>query len=75
MHKSSIKANSSETLEIYSDDEAAKSYSKLSSMVQGRWLEILHCLDVGCGTGNVTLLQRKSELMVSWLGLTQTSTE
>lgn len=54
---------------MYSDNEAAKSYSKLSSMVQERWLEILlsratvkagdHCLDVGCGTGNVTAIVAK----------------
>ena len=52
-----------------SDNEAAKSYSKFSSMVQGRWLKVLlskatvkpgdHCLNIGCGTGNVTAIVAK----------------
>ena len=52
-----------------SDNEAAKSYSKLSSMVQGRWFKVLlskatvkpgdHCLDIGCGNGNVTAIIAK----------------
>ena len=52
-----------------SENEAARSYSKFSSMVQGKWFQILlskatvkpggHCLDVGCGTGNVTAIVAK----------------
>ena len=52
-----------------SDNEVAESYSKLSSMVQGKSFEILlskvtiepgnNCLDIGCGTGNVTAIVAK----------------
>ena len=56
-------------LKMSSDNEAAKSYSKLSSMVQGKLFKVLlskatvkpsdHCLDIGCGTGNVTAIIAK----------------
>lgn len=47
-----------------SHNEAAINYSKLSSMVQGKYFKVLlskvtvkpsdHCLGIGCGTGIVT---------------------
>ena len=49
-----------------SNNNTAESYSKLSSMVQGKFSEILiskvlikpgdYCLDIECGTGNVTAI-------------------
>ena len=49
-----------------SHNEASKNYSKLSSMVQGKYFKVLllkvtvkpsdHCLHIGCGTGIVTAI-------------------
>ena len=59
----------SKTLRMSSNNEVAENYAKFSSIVQGECLEILlskatvkpggYCLDIGCGTGNVTAFVAK----------------